>query len=83
MSQAAVLLNLLSDYEKHSTPEILEKVYGGSHLGIARIGARIFDIKKKYGYEIDCFRDKEKDTVYYYQLKRHERIRQDLFVDNG
>ena len=58
-SQTQRLLELLSDGEPHRSDEILEKVYGGSHLGIARISARIYDLKQK-GYDIVGFKDKHK-----------------------
>lgn len=47
MSQTEKLLTLLRDFQWHSTDEILEKVYGGRHLGIARISARVWDAQKK------------------------------------
>lgn len=67
MSQSAKLLALLSDGNPHSTVEILNAVYGGSHLGIARIGARIYDLKKS-GKEIKGWKDKDRPTVHWYQL---------------
>jgi len=46
MTQTARLLQLLKDHKPHRTDEILREVYGSEHLGIARIGARINDLKK-------------------------------------
>lgn len=44
MSQSERLYDLLSDGKPHNTVEILEFVYGGSHLGLARVGARVNDL---------------------------------------
>ena len=66
MSQNAKILELLSDGKPHRTDEIMASVYGGSHLGLARIGARIWELKKK-GYEIKGWKDSN-PTLYYYQL---------------
>ena len=68
MSQTELLYNLLNDGKGHSTLEILERVYGNDHLAIARIGARVWDIKKKYGIEIECKRHQEKKTVWIYKI---------------
>jgi hypothetical protein len=56
-AQADLLEKLLSDGRAHRTDEILQKVYGDEHLGLARVGARIWDIKKR-GRIIDSWRDK-------------------------
>lgn len=67
-SQADRLLALLLDGEPHNTVEILEKVYGGEHLGIARIASRVNDLRHR-GHEIFSWRDRENSTVWVYQLK--------------
>ena len=67
-SQAEKLRRLLSDGQPHSTIEILERVYGGSHLGIARVGARIHDLKAK-GHEITGWKDEKNPAVYFYRMK--------------
>ena len=67
MSQAKKLLALLSDHQWHSTVEILERVYGGSHLGIARIGARIWDLRNA-GHQIEGKKHPEKPSIYQYRL---------------
>lgn len=67
-SQAERLLKFLSDGEPHSTVEILEQVYGGSHLGIARVGARIWDLKAR-GHDITGWKDPTNPAVYVYQMK--------------
>ena len=69
MSQSDRLLTLLSDLKWHCTSEILSVVYGSEHAGIARIGARIKDLKDK-GAEIDGKRDPNKPSLYWYRLIR-------------
>jgi len=51
-SQKARLLTLLSDYEWHDTPNIQVAVYGANHLGIARVAARVNDLKND-GHDIE------------------------------
>lgn len=66
-SQKAKLLELLKDGLPHNTPEILEVVYGNAHLGLARVGARVADLKAD-GYTIRGWDDDENRTIYWYQL---------------
>jgi hypothetical protein len=73
MSQADNLYKLLSDYRPHRTDEILRVVYGSQHLGIARIGARVADLKKgrhsrKAKCDITGWRDKEVQGLYWYRM---------------
>lgn len=67
LSQSERIRRLLADGEPHSTIEMMEKVYGGSHLGIARVGARIYDLKGK-GCAIIGWKDEKNPTVYWYQM---------------
>lgn len=67
-SQTDKLYNLLKDGESHRTDEIMKKVYGNDHLGLARVGARIYDIKVKYGVRINGWKDENKPSLYWYQL---------------
>src|SRR3990167_6967274 len=67
MSQTEKLLNLLSDGQEHRTDEILEKCYGADHLGIARIGARVDDLKRN-GCIIEGRRGPAHRTLYFYRL---------------
>lgn len=64
-SQKERLYSLLRDGAWHDTVEILEKVYGGNRSGIARVGARIHDLRQD-GHTIEG-RDKTK-TIYEYRL---------------
>lgn len=81
-SQTKKLEDLLLDYKPHRTDEIMRVVYGGDHLGVARIGARINDLKKK-GYNIPtATRDKFKNTLYWYQIIKEpnqEPVQMELF----
>jgi hypothetical protein len=70
-SQANKLYELLKDGHAHRTDEIMRVVYGGDHLGIARIGARIHDLKKR-GHEVKGWKDKERPALYWYQLIRKD-----------
>lgn len=70
MSQVSDMYALLSDYKPHSTKEILKEVYGNSHLGIARIGARIYDIKDKYRVQIKSWQDPLKHSIWWYQMQK-------------
>ena len=67
-SQVVRLYELLSDGREHSTVEIMERVYGGAHRGLARVGARVWDLKK-LGYNIEGRKDRVRPSVYWYQLR--------------
>lgn len=72
MTQVERLRELLADGQWHSTVEILGVVYGLEHSGIARIGARIWDLSKRLhaGESIESKRDPERKTVWLYRLVR-------------
>lgn len=70
-SQTQKLFELLSDGRAHCTVEIMEKVYGNDHLGLARVGARIWDIKNEKGVEIDSWRDVYSKSLWWYQLRNN------------
>ncbi len=72
-SQTSKLYDLLKDGLPHRTDEIMEKVYGNDHLGLARCGARIWDIKKKYHIEIEGEKDPIKPSLYWYWIKKSEQ----------
>ena len=61
------LYYLLSDGEAHRTDEIASKIYSGGSL--ARVGARIWDIKKKYGVKIEGWHDQTNPKLYWYRIK--------------
>jgi hypothetical protein len=67
MTQTDRLLELLKDYKPHRTDEILREVYGSEHMGIARIGARINDLKKR-GHNIFGYHDPTNRKLYVYKL---------------
>ena len=68
MSQKEKILNVLADYEPHSSFEIVERAYGIRGPSLARLGARIWDLRKA-GYQIESWRDKENHTKHWYQLR--------------
>lgn len=67
-SQTDKLYHLLLDQKPHRTDEILKKVYGSGKLGLARVGARIYDIKKKYTIQVVGWHDKKRPTLYWYMM---------------
>jgi hypothetical protein len=69
-SQVQKLHELLMDNKWHNTVEILESVYGIEHSGIARVGARVYDLKN-LGYDIESRRTKKKG-VWEYRLVNEE-----------
>ncbi|MGB8006423.1 MAG: hypothetical protein WCF48_04785 [Terriglobales bacterium] len=66
-TQTDKLFQLLKDGKPHRTDEILREVYGSEHLGIARIGARINDLKK-LGHQIIGYHDTQNRKLYVYKL---------------
>lgn len=67
MSQCEALLDLLSDGEPHSTFEIVREVYKLEHAGVCRVGARIFELRRK-GFDIYGRRDEKIKGLYWYRL---------------
>lgn len=75
MSQTEKLYTLLLSGEWVTTVQIMELVYGGSHLGLARVGARIFDIKKRPDVErIESRKSKEAETVWEYRMTLRKEV---------
>jgi len=77
MTQTEALYNLLRDAKPHRTDEILEKIYGGSHLGLARVGARVYDLNQKFrkenrAIEVVGWKDKENHALYWYHMRRKQ-----------
>lgn len=70
MSQINLLYDLLDDGLPHRTDEIMKVVYGADHLGLARVSARIFDLKKRMNVQIKSWADPEHPSLTYYQLIR-------------
>ena len=73
MSQTQKLYNLLSDGNPHRTDEIMLVVYGANHLGLARVSARIHDLKME-GHNITGRKDKNNPTLYWYMLKIEDTL---------
>jgi hypothetical protein len=68
-TQTQRLYELLKDCRPHRTDEIMRVVYGSDHLGVARIGARVWDVQKKYGVKVDGRHDPEKPSLYWYRMR--------------
>lgn len=68
MSQLDLLYDLLYDGLPHRTDEIMKVVYGSDHLGLARVGARIYDLKKRMNVIIKSWPDPEKKSLTWYQM---------------
>lgn len=67
LSQADRLKKLLEDGKPHNTPEIQAIVYGGTHLGTARIASRVHDLRAK-GLHIEGWKDAENPAIFWYQM---------------
>jgi hypothetical protein len=73
MTQTERLYNLLKDGNPHRTDEILRVVYGSEHNGIARIGARVADLKEgRWPGQVRCniegYKDPHNQALYFYKL---------------
>lgn len=73
LSQAERLRRLLADGKPHSTPEIQHVVYGGDHLGTARIASRVNDLRKQ-GLTIESCRDRENPAIWWYVLRNAPKV---------
>jgi hypothetical protein len=69
-SQTKLIYDLLSDGYAHRTDEIVSKIYSGGSL--ARVGARIWDIQKKFNVKIEGWHDHDNPKLYWYQIKLPE-----------
>lgn len=71
-SQKAKLLDLLLDYQWHTTREICKVVYGSEHFGGSRYAARIRDLKDD-GWDITDAEHVE-GTIYQYRLIKKDPV---------
>lgn len=71
MSQTEKLYNLLKSGEPANTDMIIREVYPneGRLKTPARISARVWDVKHKYGVEIISYPDKEIDGLWWYKIE--------------
>ena len=67
-SQTDRLYDLLKSGRPVRTDEIVEKIYSGGAL--ARVGARIWDVQKRYGVKIDGRHDMENPKLYWYCMRK-------------
>ncbi len=70
MSQLLALYEALQDKKPHSNFELVGEVYHFKGPSIARLGARIFDLKRKYGLDIQGWKDTSDPRKYWYQLNK-------------
>jgi hypothetical protein len=67
-SQVERMWELLSDGKAHRTDEIVERVYGDG-LALARVAARVWDVKQRYKVEIAAWKCPNRTTLHWYQIK--------------
>lgn len=72
-SQTERLYELLMEGFPVRTDQIVKTIYGEGNT-LARVGARIWDIQKKYGVKIEGYHDKENPALYWYKLKQENVI---------
>lgn len=65
-SQKQRLLEVLSDGNWHSTTYITETVYGSEHLGLARVAARVDDLRKE-GHKV--ISRKKEGSIWEYRIE--------------
>lgn len=69
VSQSEKLFGILSDGLPHRVDELVTKVYEFDQgPSIARLGARVWDLKKKYGFEIKSWPDPNNRKLWFYQI---------------
>lgn len=70
MSQVKKLYDVLQDKKPHRSDELLREVYDWSNGPcVARLSARIFDCRQKFGLTIKSWRDPQKKNLTWYQIK--------------
>lgn len=76
-SQTTEILNVLSDHMAHSSFELVERVYHANGPTLARLGARIWDLRQK-GWRIDSWRDQVDRSKHWYCLRPKELVQLEL-----
>lgn len=72
-SQTQPLYELLLDGKSHRTDEIVAKI-SGQGLSLSRVGARIYDVQKKYKVKIKGWHDEENPKLYWYGIVRQNFV---------
>jgi hypothetical protein len=69
-SQRERLKRVLEDGAPHRSDELLRVVYGSDHLGLARLAARVYDLKKTLpvGVGVKSWRDSDHPTLTWYRM---------------
>jgi hypothetical protein len=71
LSLTEKIYNILKDGLPHRSDHITRTLFGTddtARTGLFRLGARIWDVKQKYGVEINGWHDKENPKLYWYQI---------------
>lgn len=70
MSQTDDLYEILKDGKPHASFDLVRAIYHQNSPTIARLSARIYDISKRYDVRIRSWRDKENETMWWYQIEK-------------
>ncbi len=81
-SQLEKMWDLMRDGNPHSTYQIVAEVYDMSTTTIARVASRVFDMKKKYGVDINSWPDKDNPKMWWYQVVIKKEVPSDLFMSD-
>ena len=80
--QLQQILEILMDCEPHRFDEFQQKIFGGIKYGAFRLGARIYDLRKK-GYSINGWKDKTNPALYWYQMQTAKTYRDRIIDPNS
>ena len=79
MSQADNLYFILRDGQPHRSDDLVKAVYGEGmvcpecgnrkQMSLARLGARVFDVKRKHNVNIQSYPDPQNRKLWWYVLK--------------
>mgnify|MGYP001579568009 CR=1 FL=1 len=67
MSQINEIYLILQDKLPHRSDEFQTKLFGSTKVGLFRLGARIYDLRKR-GFDIRGWKDPKVRSLYWYQL---------------
>ncbi len=70
MSNVEAIFAILSDRRAHSSFEIVREVYKQNAPTIARLAARIYDIKKRFGVEVLSWKDHTNPKMTWYMIPK-------------
>jgi len=70
MTQADKLWQIMEDRKPHRVDELVREVYSMDGPSIARLSARFYDLKRKYGVSFKTWRDPQKKKLTWYQTEK-------------